>query len=135
MKTARYLNPNINPVIHTPIRISLGVPKFRIGYEIAGSVELLMPTPQMLSLTDEAVYRKLYFDLLDRRGIRAIVDELRCVTTPVKETILLCFEDIRKPNTWCHRRMFADWAERQTGRTIDELQEPEPNEKQQTLWE
>ena len=134
MKTARYLNPNINPEIHTPVRISLGVPKFRIGYEIAGSVELLMPTPQMLSLDDEAVYRKLYFELLNHHGIRAIVEALQAVTKPGKETILLGFEDLRKPDTWCHRRMFADWIKRQTGRTIDELEEREPNETQQTLW-
>ena len=134
MKTARYSNPNITPETHTPIRISLGVPKFKLNYDIAGEVNILMPTPQMLSLTDEAVYRELYFELLDRRGIKEIVTELQSVTVSGKETILLCFEDLQKPNAWCHRRMFAEWIKRQTGHVIDELSEPEPKEKQQTLW-
>lgn len=129
MKTARYANTMISNDKHTPVQISLGLPKFEISYRISSSLSILFPTYPMLSLGDESVYREKYIQLLNQRGLGVILAEMHKVAVPGKETILLCFEDLRKPGTWCHRRMFAEWLQSKTGKVIEELEEP----RQQTL--
>jgi hypothetical protein len=33
-----------------------------------------------------------------------------------------CFQDVRQPDTWCHRLVFAEWWQEQTGETATELE-------------
>ena len=40
-----------------------------------------------------------------------------------KKLVLLCFEDIRKPENWCHRTLFAEWWLAHTGEVIEEMPE------------
>ena len=44
---------------------------------------------------------------------------------PGKDTVLLCYEDVRKGESdWCHRTMFAKWWFERTGEVIAELPDP-----------
>ena len=122
MKTARYLNSNIDPNIHAPVRISLGVPKFKLPYEIADAWDFLMPESDMLTVKEYESYKVQYFKLLEYRE----ADKLVRTDYGGKEPVLLCFEDIRKPSLWCHRRMFAEWYEMKIGRVVEELEEADP---------
>jgi hypothetical protein len=136
MKTARYLNPNIDVQRHVPIRISLGIPKFRLPYAIAGYAGLLAPMRAMLGVTDRPTYESLYRKLLDRLGVERIHRALRTLHTPPdREIVLLCFEDVRDPDAFCHRRIFADWWQLRTGREVLELDEPAPKPRGKPLFE
>ena len=39
------------------------------------------------------------------------------------QLVLCCFEDLRTPGAWCHRRIFATWWEQATGEPVLELSE------------
>ena len=43
-----------------------------------------------------------------------------------KDLVLLCYEDVRNPEDWCHRTMFAQWYCEHTGEIIEELKDPNP---------
>lgn len=43
-----------------------------------------------------------------------------------KDVVLCCYEDVRKPNEWCHRLVFAEWWYEKTGEKIEELPDPSP---------
>jgi len=39
------------------------------------------------------------------------------------QLVLLCFEDLRTPGRFCHRRVFATWWEELKGQVVTELPE------------
>lgn len=125
MKTARYLNGNIDPQKHVPLAISMGLPKFCLSYPLKDRIYILAPSRDILQIADPVEYQKKYCEQLERYGVEKIKRILLREQERDKENVLLCFEDIRKPGLWCHRRMFAEWFERKTGVVIDELEEPE----------
>ena len=43
-----------------------------------------------------------------------------------KKLVLLCYEDVRVPEDWCHRTVFAEWWAEHVGEAIEEL--PDPSE-------
>lgn len=78
-----------------------------------------LPSQAWLGLSREA-YEPLYlakFESLLIDAVRARIAELAAGKIPV----LLCFESLKKPGEFCHRRMFADWWERKTGEAVAEL--------------
>lgn len=99
------------------VRISIGNPRWKLPYEIAGTIKSLMPTRDMLGLEYD-VYKKIYFRMLDAVGIDEIKKALSAFG---KKIVLLCFENVTKDDSWCHRRMFAEWYEKKTGTKIPEL--------------
>jgi hypothetical protein len=38
-----------------------------------------------------------------------------------RDAVLLCYEDVRKEGVWCHRQLFSQWWEEQTGQVVTEL--------------
>ena len=126
MKTARYLNPNINNRQFIPLRISLGAPKFSLTYSIAANFNVIAPTREILLIADKDAYRREYRRYLETIGVDAIRNALRPFLQADKETLLLCFEDLRDPGQWCHRRFFAEWWEEKTKERVPELEEPAP---------
>ena len=126
MKTARFLNGNIDPEKHTPLRISAGNPRYPLPYAIRDKAAILAPPYRILKIADQEEYRRLYFEQLDKYGVQKIYSVLKSLAEPGKEIVLLCFEDICKPGQWCHRRMFAEWWEAKTGKAVEELEEAQP---------
>ncbi|MEV4704531.1 hypothetical protein [Actinoplanes sp. NPDC049316] len=122
--TCRY--QRFRPDMGTPVRTTAGYPRFTLGYELAGHARLISPTWAMVSINDEATYRGLYRQMLDARGVDAVRDELQAIADQVPDPrlVLLCFDDLSKPDGWCHRRMFADWWTEHTGTEVPELAEP-----------
>ena len=121
--TSRYANPELNSCKYTAVRISLGLPKWKLGYEIAGAIDELMPRG-IFGIEDYDEFHRRYFEKLDAIGVDKIREKLRQFEKLGKPVVLLCFEDIRKGAwNWCHRNMFASWWEYNTGEIISELQD------------
>ena len=98
--TSRYSNPELRSGKYTAVRISLGTPKWKLGYNLDAEMPDLMP----------------------------ILSQLQRFESLGKDVVLLCYEDIRKgPDDWCHRRTFADWWQQRTGEVIPELYDPTPD--------
>jgi hypothetical protein len=129
IRTSRYANrAAILASGLRPIRISIGAPRWPVGYELAGSLPSLMPTRPMLKM-EIGPYREMYLARLEVHGVERIAAELEALQTPeAPGLVLLCFEDLTKPGEWCHRRIFADYWEEKTGISIPEL-EVIPTEK------
>ena len=121
--TSRFSNPELKNGEYTAVRISLGSPRWRVGYVIAGAIEELMPRG-IFGIEDREVFRERYFERLDSFGVDRIREKLQNFEAMGKPVVLLCFEDIRKGDwNWCHRNMFASWWMKQTGEVIPELKD------------
>lgn len=111
MKTARYTNKNIDPNKHICIRISQRPPRFKLPYKISGVWRNVVPTQEVRNIKEESAYKKAYFGQLDRSfsflGRQALFTE--AYNWVGENIVLLCYEDIRKPGVFCHRRLLAEW--------------------------
>lgn len=129
--TSRYSNKELQKGIYTAVRISIGTPKWSLGYNLAGEIKDLMPWG-LKDIQDIDVFRPKYYERLNRCGISRIRNQLQYFEQFGKDVVLLCYEDIRKgPHNWCHRNTFADWWLQMTGEVIPELKDeskftPEP---------
>ena len=119
---SRFANPELRTGKYTAVRISVGAPKWPLGYALAGSIEELMPYG-LLSIEDKELYQRRYIERLDRFGIDVIQRRIDSFGFD-KPVVLLCYEDVRDPSQWCHRTMFAQWLLHQTGEAADELADP-----------
>lgn len=124
--TSRFSNPELKTGKYTAIRISVGSPRWNIGYQIAGSISELMPKGIYGKYdNDKAAYEAAYRGRLDYFGVQHIRQLLAACEQPDKDIVLLCYEDVRKGESdWCHRTMFAKWWFEKTGEVIPELPDP-----------
>lgn len=90
-----------------------GYPK---GYRV---LKDLAPAKDMMRLS-YPLYRDRYFrDILGRLDPQATWDRLHQLADNT-EPVLLCWETLRKPNDWCHRRMVAEWFHATLGQDVPE---------------
>lgn len=129
--TSRYSNPALADADALTVQTSLGFPRFPLRYKPVGKAKLITPTRPMLAQPTQTAYKRMYIDHLDRAGVDAIRAELAALaaTAPGKPLILLCFEDVRKEDQWCHRCMFAEWWQMNTGEVVAEWPHPAPKTK------
>ena len=121
---SRYSNKELATGKYTAVRISVGTPRWALGYKLDGAIKDLMPFG-LLDIEDREESRRLYQARLDKIGFSRIEGQLRRLEALGKPVVLLCYEDITKgPDNWCHRTFFAEWWLRQTGEKIDELPDP-----------
>lgn len=127
--TARYSNKRLRGDGYFPVGISLGTPKFPLGYELRDQCYALAPKGFMLKM-EYGPYCEAYFKKLEDIGADKIIGIVQRLDARAheegKSLVLLCYEDLRKPENWCHRTLFAEWWLRKTGETIEELEETEP---------
>jgi hypothetical protein len=123
--TARYTNKTLAAHPGAKVRITLGRPRFRLSYALVGNIPELAPTREMFGRT-AAEFTALYTALLlERGGIEHLTQRFDSVAAAAgsDDLVLLCFEDLRTSGLFCHRRVFAEWWEQQTGRIVPELPE------------
>ena len=121
--TSRYANPELKSENYTAIRISIGAPRWKIGYTLAGAIKDLMPIG-LRHIENPEEFCCLYYERLDSIGVDNIRNQIQYYESLGKPVVLLCFEDIRKGgNNWCHRSAFAKWWQKRTGEIIPELKD------------
>ena len=105
-----------------PVRTTVGAPRFRLGYELAGNVGMLAPYG-LRSIEDETEFETAYRARLDGFGVEKIRAALEDIarTAGTEGVVLLCFEDLDDPTQSCHRTIFAAWWREQTGEEVVEL--------------
>lgn len=124
--TSRFSNPELKTGKYTAVRISVGSPRWAVGYQINGAMSELMPKGIYGKYdNDKAAYEVEYRKRLDYFGVQHIREQLASFSRLGNDVVLLCYEDIRKgENDWCHRTMFAKWWFEKTGEVIPELPDP-----------
>ena len=126
--TSRYSNPELKTGKYTAVRISLGTPKWPIGYNLDAEMKDLMPFGLLGKFERYEDFERAYFERLDQKGVQRIFSQLQRFERLGKDVVLLCYEDIRKgPDDWCHRRTFADLWLKNTGEALPELFDPTPD--------
>lgn len=99
-----------------PVRTSVGLPRFWPGVHLLPVARLITPY-KLRSLEGEA-FTTAYLSRLAETGIEAIRAELEDIhALYCKPLVLLCYEKDPKD---CHRSMFAQFWQEQTGEVINE---------------
>lgn len=125
--TSRYSNPELRTGKYLAVRISLGTPRWPLGYSLDFEMPDLMPFGLLNKYDTQEEFEPAYFARLNQKGTEKIKFEFEHLGRGGKDIVLLCYEDIRKPDNWCHRRSFAKWWEMKTGQAIPELFDPTPD--------
>ncbi len=119
--TSRYYSPAVklrDDLAKVPI--SIGLPRWKLPYPLELQIRPLCPPRRIIEWTNEERYRVVYLQQLEDLGAEAVGVLLREAHERVgRDLVLLCYEDLSK--SWCHRRMFADWYQRETGILVPEL--------------
>jgi hypothetical protein len=116
--TARYAV--VDPARMVPIQTSIGRPGW-LTFELV-AWRSVAPFG-LLEETDHEVFRRKYRYRLHQRTSRILEElaELRA-TYDGWPLALCCFEDIRHPESWCHRRFLAEWLAQKLGEDIPDLE-------------
>ena len=127
--TSRYSNKELQNEKYYPVGISIGVPKFHLSYELREQCYSLAPKGYMLRMDLES-FKPAYYEKLEGIGTQKIISMVQRLDEKAqregKELVLLCFEDVRIPEDWCHRTVFAEWWAENTGEIIEELPDQAP---------
>lgn len=105
------------PDMGVPVATSVGKPKWMPGID---AINEMAPYGLLTGYT-EFEFRLKYHDRLDKNEDKVKAALLRLSAKyPGERLVLLCWEDLRKPDLWCHRTMLAEWLEAR-GLTVPEL--------------
>lgn len=118
---SRYSNKELNNENYTPVSISLGLPKFKIGYKISKQVYSLAPGRDYFRARED-VFTDRYLEGLEKLGIEKVMRILEGLVEQGKDLVLLCFEDTDKD--LCHRTLLANWLKEKKGLEVLELHDP-----------
>jgi hypothetical protein len=116
--TARYAA--VDPRVWVPVQTSIGRPGW-IGFEL---VEWPTVYPWgLVGEMDPGLFRRKYRYRLHQRTSRVLGElaELRA-TYDGWPLALCCFEDLRKPDAWCHRTILAGWLAQHLGGEIPDVE-------------
>jgi hypothetical protein len=127
--TSYYANRELRKGDYTLVGISVGKNRWA---KVDAYLPVIAPTWDMVKMTDQKIYREIYFKHLDTVGVDCIRKLLEDLLTD-KPIVLLCYENLQKPGHWCHRTMFAEWWKNETGEIIEELLNRQATTKLQLL--
>jgi hypothetical protein len=123
---------DLDPALGVPVRTSIGMPRGRLSYDLTEAIRDLMPYGKVAGgdlrrCANKAIFTEAYRRIhLERVG----VERLRMQFAEISDRhdgrplIILCFERraaIARGETFCHRRVFADWWQEQTGEVVEEI--------------
>jgi hypothetical protein len=133
LSTCRYADHK--PWMGVAVRSSVGYPRYWRGPKLPYA-ETTAPVG-IKHISDYDTFRERYFARLDELGLARVTSELDRISRreglrdEPAPLVICCFEDLKKPGEWCHRRLFSSWWQDQTGVEVPEAQprvEPPPQE-------
>jgi len=103
------------------VGISIGHPRWPLGYKVE-YIDFLCPRYWMLRgvkdgiLTHDA-FRVAYLDQLEKVGFEAVRQAIGSISerNGGRDVVLLCYEDLDKPDAYCHRRYLGEWIAEKAG--------------------
>jgi hypothetical protein len=105
-----------------PVGTTVGNPRFKLGYSLAGRCGLLAPYGLFGKGLSESEFRAGYIERLESQGVEKIGARLvEIAGEDAPGVVLLCFEDVHA-GEFCHRTIFAEWWTEQTGEPVHELE-------------
>jgi hypothetical protein len=120
--TARFWNPQLKSQGLGLVAITIGSPRVKVF----AREKRMAPDREWLN-APQPTFTELYWAKLDSYGdlIPQRIEELAAEARDAGYAgiALCCFEDLRKPGLWCHRRLLADWLQQRYGWTLPELPE------------
>lgn len=122
--TSRFSNPELKTGNYTVCGIVRGMPRFHLGYAVAGNIIQIAPPGYLFNEYDREIFTPKYFDYMNRQRLEVVQVFLNEYLSRGKDLVLCCYEDVRIPGEWCHRLVFAEWYEKKTGIRIEELTDP-----------
>ena len=105
MQTSYFARSSKDP---NAVAISQGIPRFYKGRRYMP----LAPSWELVKIEDEALYRRVYHE-----QVLAKLDPLQVRKDLGEDAVLLCWEAAGK---FCHRRVVAEWLEKELILTIPE---------------
>jgi hypothetical protein len=118
--TARYVDAaKVEGV--TIVRATVGAPRF-----IPGGLPFVRELAPygLMKVTDPGIFIPRYRAALEKAGVETIARQLvEIEANGTGPPVVCCYEDVRKPNEWCHRQVFAKWWHEKTGQRAEELTE------------
>jgi len=124
--TSRFSNKELESEKYTVVGVVRSMPRFPVKYMISGNITQIAPPGYLWNENDRDRFKAPYYRHLEKAGYPLIGAIIRTYLENGKDVVLCCYEDVRKPNEWCHRLVFAEWWYEKTGQKIDEL--PDPSE-------
>jgi len=119
--TSRYSNKNLADSDAVKLGITLGAPRFPLKFKLSGNIRQFAPPRYIFGMEDEEAFKRKYLEHLDKLGADGAKLILDCYSKEDQDIVLLCYEDVTKPGDWCHRRMLAEWLEKNvTGYPVEE---------------
>ena len=122
--TSRFSNKELESEKYTVVGVVRSMPRFPVKYKISSNITQIAPPGYLWNENDRDRFKAPYYKHLEKAGyplIGAIVKDYLGIG---KDLVLCCYEDVRKPNEWCHRLVFAEWWYEKTGQKIEELPDP-----------
>jgi hypothetical protein len=100
-----------------PVRTTAYPPRYRLSYDLAGTICQLAPDRAWLKIEDREQFAELYKAKAELElgpfpylRLEEIAHEIRVRSGRRRaRLVLLCFCDISK--TWCHRQILAGWLD------------------------
>ena len=104
-----------------PVPITLGAPKMPLRWHVPPSQKTLAPDYSWFKASDE-VFNSSMIAKLNKYGVDFYQDLFRHIAHEAGDNrlVLLCYEDLSKPSSVCHRELIAAWWEAQTGQKMPE---------------
>ena len=129
MKTSCFSNAS---ALKAPLSISRWPPRWYAGPQYLD----LAPLPELVQRANRGCSYEEYLDTFNKKVLygkdpRKVYDALVLAFTD--EVTLLCYEDLTKPNEWCHRRIVAGWFETNLGVEVPEWT-PLPTARSTLSW-
>jgi hypothetical protein len=124
--TSRYSNPALVEAEAVKVGVTVGTPRWKLPYQVAWLREV---APYgLLAIEDGDEFRTGYRHRLHRQTVAKIRAEFERISAEHdgQDLILLCFEDVRREGESCHRTLFGEWWQEQTGEQVEEW--PDPSE-------
>lgn len=115
------------PRMGVPVRTTITPPRWKLPYELTHKIMQIAPDRAYIR-APKSEFRRRYFEKLNSTGpagLIAIMERIAEIENDGR-LVLLCYEDLTKPDLWCHRTLFGEWWENKTGNPVREIAAAEP---------